>query len=130
MLWTQHDSIRAGAALAACKGKDGSRKSHSKHAPAQVWEWLEGGTVAQEALPDSGAATPDSTAAAPASPHHADAAASARGAADSAKALSHIYGLTGELRPVFIVRTSVFEGHRIVMVLRDPATRAGPACLD
>ncbi len=81
------------------------RRSHSKHAPAQVWEWLEGGTFAQEALPDSGAATPDSAAAAAPSSPHPDAAASAGCAAGSAKALSHIYGLTGEVRPVFMART-------------------------
>ena len=69
-----------------------------RHAPAQVWEWLEGGTFAQEQL-DSGAATPDSAAAAAHSSPHPDAAASAGGAAGSPKALSHIYGLTGEVRP-------------------------------
>ena len=60
----------------------------------QVWEWLEGGTFAQE-LPDSGAATPDSAAAAPSSPRTAAAAATV--AAGNASACIHNQSLTGEL---------------------------------
>ena len=56
----------------------------------QVWEWLDGGTFAQEP-DDSGAATPDSTARTLSPPLAGVAAASA-----AASAFSHLQGLTGE----------------------------------